>query len=112
MRNLLERMVLLAEQPVLSAFEVGAILATDAAGAKLSPEKELDAPAQMAAARDGPSSVRHYRQTHPGDAVAMAAALKATGGNKSRAAQRMGLTLRQFNYRLARLRMHEAGNGE
>ncbi len=39
----------------------------------------------------------------------MAVALNATNGNKSRAAQRLGMTLRQFNYRLERLNKFQNG---
>ena len=35
--------------------------------------------------------------------VRIEAALAESGGNKSRAAQLLGLTLRQFNYRISRL---------
>ncbi len=98
LRNLLERMVLLAEQPVLSAAEVAAILAQDATRAPPTGTEGVTAPAP-----DGLAPVRHYRQLQPGDAAAMQAALSASGGNKSRAAQQLGMTLRQFNYRLERL---------
>ena len=37
-------------------------------------------------------------------AFGIEAALAECGGNKSRAAQRLGLTLRQFSYRLAKLK--------
>jgi Nif-specific regulatory protein len=99
LRNVLERMVLLAEHSVVSAAEAAAILAREAARARV----RLGADMQTISASDGPGSVRHYRQMQPGDADMIAAALSATGGNKSRAAQRLGLTLRQFNYRLGRL---------
>lgn len=98
LRNLLERMVLLAEQPVLSAAEVAAILTLEATRAPSTGSEGATAPAP-----EGSAHVRHYRLPQPGDAAAIQAALSATGGNKSRAAQRLGMTLRQFNYRLERL---------
>ncbi len=100
LRNLLERMVLLAEQAVLSATEVAAILTQDAARAS---PASADVQGVAAPAIEDSATVRHYRQPQPGDAAAIQAALSATGGNKSRAAQRLGMTLRQFNYRLGRL---------
>jgi Nif-specific regulatory protein len=101
LRNLLERMVLLAQQPVLSVAEVAAILTQE--GARASPAS-AEVEGRAAPAIDDSPAVRHYRQPQPGDAAAIQAALSATGGNKSRAAQRLGMTLRQFNYRLGRLK--------
>lgn len=101
LRNLLERMVLLAQQPVLSAAEVATLLTQEAV--RVSPAS-VDEQGRAAPAIEDSLPVRHYRPPQPGDAAAMQAALSATGGNKSRAAQRLGMTLRQFNYRLGRLR--------
>jgi Nif-specific regulatory protein len=44
--------------------------------------------------------VREYRPVVEGDRARIEAALAQAGGNKSRAAQILGLTLRQLNYRL------------
>jgi Nif-specific regulatory protein len=37
-------------------------------------------------------------------------ALKAHGGNQSRAAQALGLTARQFGYRLKKMGLHNGDN--
>ena len=50
------------------------------------------------------AGVRHYRRVEPGDMARIEMTLAACGGNKSRAAQELGLTLRQFNDRLGKLR--------
>ena len=96
--NLIERVVLLAEQPQVSARELGAYLPQG--GGEARPQVPL-APAMAApVAPAGAGLVREYLPAHAHSAAVLAAALQAQGGNQSRAAQSLGLTLRQFGYRL------------
>ena len=112
LRNLLERMALLAAHNILSADEVRRVLdaETQAALPASAPMGRAgEVPAGAYAPRDTQGSdealgrVRHYRPMQAEDLAQFQAALAASGGNKSRAAQALGLTLRQFNYRLGKL---------
>jgi Nif-specific regulatory protein len=98
LRNVLERLVLLAEGAAISAGEVERVIRSEGAGA---PEPALAAPAMPAAA----STVRPYLPAASHDRAQIEQALAQTHGNKSRAAQMLGLTLRQLNYRMKRLEM-------
>ena len=44
--------------------------------------------------------MRPYQSVDASDREPIVAALRASGNNKSRAAQRLGMTLRQLNYRM------------
>ena len=104
LRNMLERMALLTPHSMLDAPEVAQALANEmrsSAGDGMASVKLAVADAPRA---PGPGGVRHYRQAQPDDAARIANALAESGGNKSRAAQALGLTLRQFNYRVSKLR--------
>ena len=107
--NVLERMALLAEQPVLSVAEVAAVLAHETAHPQPVHNEGLNSSVGAPSTQSMLANVREYRQQQPGDAAMMAAALNATNGNKSRAAQRLGMTLRQFIYRLSRLNKLQSG---
>jgi Nif-specific regulatory protein len=100
--NVLERVVLLAEGSQVGESAVDYALVTEAQG------QPLDIPQRRivdAAERTGPaqSAVREWRSVGSEEAAAIRAALSAANGNKSRAAQVLGLTLRQLNYRIAKL---------
>ena len=104
LRNVLERIALLATQNIVGADEVRQILAqetSDLQGGGMVSGPERPAEDRLIGVDPG---VRHYRRAEPGDMTRLEAALAACGGNKSRAAQELGLTLRQFNYRLGKLR--------
>lgn len=95
--NLIERVVLLAEQPQVTAKALETYLpqATDTVlPTTVSPV--LAIPTAPAAA----GLVREYLPAQSHSAKVLAATLAAHGGNQSRAAQSLGLTLRQFAYRL------------
>jgi Nif-specific regulatory protein len=64
---------------------------------------DAEASARTVRATDDAVAVRHYRQARPDDASRIEAALAEAGGNKSRAAQLLGLTLRQLSYRISKL---------
>jgi len=88
--------VLLAEGATISAQEVECVIHSEAA---TSPEAPGSLPMPTA------TTVRPYLPAQSHDRQQIEQALAQTHGNKSRAAQMLGLTLRQLNYRLQRLKM-------
>ena len=103
LRNVLERLILLAEGATIGEREVLAVLQ-----AETHSQMQMQAPPQTshptlqipAALPQIGGGVRAYHPVQESDRAAIEAALQETGGNKSRAAQKLGLTLRQFNYRM------------
>ncbi len=87
--NFIARLVLLAQGPVLDVAEVTAAL--------LNPAGERGIPRQEPIARD--PAYRPYLRASSHSEGELAEALERAGGNKSRAAQILGLTERQFAYR-------------
>lgn len=96
LRNVLERLVLLAEGPAISAREVEHVIRSEATG---TPE------ASVLPSPPSSGTVRPYLPAASHDRQQIEQALAQTHGNKSRAAQLLGLTLRQLNYRMKRLEM-------
>jgi Nif-specific regulatory protein len=105
--NLIERLVLLADQPLLTSedlerFMPDAATAAPATGTQpqgiaagfVLPEPQVAPPAPAT------PLVRDYAPAHSHTVDALQAALARAQGNQSRAAQELGLTLRQFSYRL------------
>ncbi len=90
--NLVERLVLLAEVPLVS----------EAAVHRLLHDGSPTLPQAVAAAAPG-ALVRDYWRADSHSAQALHEALVGAGGNQSRAAQALGLTARQFGYRLKKL---------
>ena len=95
--NVIERLVLLADTPVVAAETVARLL-READGADR-PTLPLSMVAPLAEA----AGVRGYWRADSHPAQALAEALARHGGNRSRAAQSLGLTLRQFSYRWTKL---------
>jgi Nif-specific regulatory protein len=96
LRNVLERMALLAANQTITAADVQAVLATESV-----PSSAAIAPGFPVSATVQPGGVvRLYRLVRETERAAITEALTQTGGNKSLAAQRLGLTLRQLNYRV------------
>lgn len=98
--NLIERVVLLADrtavdEAVLRRFMPGGPVA----GSGAQPVPTDTGPAPLTSAPCAPL-VRDYRPADSHDARQLADTLAQHGGNQSRAAQSLGLTLRQFAYRL------------
>ena len=93
--NVVERLVLLAAAGVVTADEVDAVLPAS--------QRSRDARAAQRTPPDRPPLVREYRSHQSHERVALLDALRRAGGNKSRAAQALGLTARQFAYRLQKL---------
>jgi len=89
--NVIERLVLLTDDTVISAGELARFLPS--AGRSLPPDRSDPAP----------GVVREYRELRSHSAEELRAALARHGGNRSRAAQTLGLTVRQFTYRLTKL---------
>jgi len=89
LQNIVERLVLLAEKPRITALEVRAILqseqAVEEAIAKMSVE---------------PRAIRGMVPVSVDQKDEIVRTLSECGGKKSRAAQLLGLTLRQLNYRI------------
>lgn len=98
LRNVLERLVLLADGAAIAAGEVERVIRSEGAGAPDPMPQGLPPPAAG-------SVVRPYLPAQSHDRAQIEQALAQTHGNKSRAAQMLGLTLRQLNYRMKRLDM-------
>jgi Nif-specific regulatory protein len=97
--NLIERVVLLAEDPLVGA----------AALRRFMPEHERAparpaAPGALPAAGEAPL-VRDYQSAQSHSVQALRDALARHQGNQTRAAQSLGLTLRQFSYRLRKAQL-------
>jgi Nif-specific regulatory protein len=105
--NVIERLVLLAPQPLVQASDVARYL--DQGGALLPSQQSPSAPMPAEAApAPAPAHatdwVREYRPAHSHSIDTLLQALAQHQGNQSRAAQSLGLTLRQFAYRLKKAR--------
>ena len=87
--NVIERLVLLAEGTLVTGGELDRFLPGAAAPATVAPPPPAE-----------PPLVRDYTSAHSHSAQTLQAALAEHHGNQSRAAQSLGLTLRQFSYRL------------
>lgn len=96
LRNVLERLALLSENRLIGAAEVAAVIAGESAGEHLA----LPVTAPVSAI---PDSLRPYHAVQSSERDSIVQALAQCNGNKSRAAQRIGMTLRQLNYRIQRL---------
>jgi Nif-specific regulatory protein len=103
--NVIERLVLLTDSAMVSRDELLRFL----------PREQDTATAAPGVARHLPPlptlpTVRDYQaaQSHPAEQLQQA--LRAHGGNQSRAAQSLGLTLRQFAYRLRKMGLHNVDN--
>jgi Nif-specific regulatory protein len=112
--NLIERIVLLADQPFLDAADIERFLPS---GAAASPEAApaavdaavaagIEAPDAFAAGRHLP--MRPYARVGSHSSAVLRRALDECGGNKSRAAHLLGMTVRQFNYRWQKLGPQDA----
>jgi Nif-specific regulatory protein len=96
--NLIERVVLLADRPVLDAADIERFMPGE-----LSPDT-MQRSDRLADALPGTmGAVRPYLPGHSHPPEALRDALVRCGGNKSRAAQLLGLTARQFVYRCSKL---------
>ena len=105
--NVIERMVLLTDSARVSGAELKRFLPAGqpahAPGlrATLAPQPVAPAPAAW---------VRDYQPAQSHSEAQLQQALQACGGNQSRAAQSLGLTARQFGYRLRKMALHIGDN--
>ena len=99
--NVIERLVLLTDSTMVSSQELQRFLpAQDHCDAPVTAlGKAARAPVELAKPALAPL-VRDYRAAHSHPVAQLHQALAAHGGNQSRAAQALGLTVRQFTYRL------------
>ena len=107
--NVIERLVLLTDSTMVSGPELERFLPTglDAAAAEHLPMAPLAGKPMAITA--GPL-VRDYQAAQSHSAAQLQQALHAHGGNQSRAAQALGLTVRQFSYRLRKMGLHNVDN--
>jgi Nif-specific regulatory protein len=103
LHNVLERLVLLAEGATIPAQEVERVIHSEA-----TPENSRSF-GSILATPPAPATVRPYLPAQSHDRQQIEQALAQAHGNKSRAAQMLGLTLRQLNYRLQRLEAAATG---
>jgi Nif-specific regulatory protein len=96
--NLIERIVLLADRAVLTGRDIEAFFA-DGGNDTTSRGSRMDAPASPSSNVPLPEVVRPYLNVGSHSAAELRNAVRQCGGNKSQAAQRLGLTARQFAYR-------------
>ena len=111
--NVIERLVLLTDSSMVSALELDRYLPSDEAtrseDAPVDRARTPSASAQTLVAPPWPQAVpsgplvRDYQQTQSHSAAQLQQALQLHGGNQSRAAQAVGLTVRQFSYRLRKI---------
>ena len=97
--NVIERLVLLADQPVVHAADLRRFLPEALGDARPAPARATPTPT-LPAPPMAAGLVRDYQSATSHDAPTLQDALVRHQGNQSRAAQSLGLTLRQFSYRL------------
>ncbi len=104
--NVVERLVLLTDSAMVTGEELERFLPAE--------EQSFHAaePPALPKAPPAPAAplVRDYQSAQSHSAAQLRQALAAHGGNQSRAAQAMGLTARQFGYRLQKLGLHNVDN--
>ncbi len=111
---MIERIVLLADRPILNAADVERFLPDERAVAPA--PQPVDTPdvqdhASVLAANMRRATLlpmRPYERVGSHSADALRETLRQCGGNKSRAAQMLGMTVRQFNYRWQKLGLANA----
>ena len=104
--NVIERLVLLSDSAMVPARELERFLPAAVQGA------DADWPPSVASTgTQAPAPVvRDYQAAQSHSAAQLQQALALHSGNQSRAAQALGLTVRQFSYRLQKLRLHNVNN--
>jgi Nif-specific regulatory protein len=96
--------VLLAETDRIDESAVEYALVTEAQGQPVDVLRRPQ-PSTPVATATPTSAVREWRPVSGSEGDNIRAALAGAHGNKSRAAQTLGLTLRQLNYRINKLRL-------
>jgi Nif-specific regulatory protein len=102
--NVIERLVLLSPGNIITAEEVALVLKPSASAVRAREARAATKPiANIVAEPSNAPLIRDYRSHQSHERGALLDALTRAGGNKSRAAQVLGLTARQFAYRLQKL---------
>jgi Nif-specific regulatory protein len=96
--NLIERVVLLTDHTLVSVDELERLMPERVMDTQ--PVPQLVAPSDASLTSSSPGLVRAYASADSHGVEALRDALSHHKGNQSRAAQSLGLTLRQFSYRL------------
>ena len=116
--NVIERLVLLTDSAMVSSTELMRFVPTGP-GAEQTMNIPPRAAAQQADARHASqdhqarrATVRDYIAVQSHSPEQLLQAMQASGGNQSRAAQAVGLTARQFAYRLRKLGLGSRHNGD
>ncbi len=97
LQNVINRLILLSESPQVEAADVELILASEAGDVPISADPVTPLSA------NGVVSLPLSGRVDNVDAQAILAALSHSAGNKSRAAQKLGITLSQLIYRINKL---------
>jgi Nif-specific regulatory protein len=112
LQNVVERAVLQAEDSLITEGQIDAMLVEESG---IGTHHSMDAPAGAVpaavagktapppAAPEEPIRYRPYERVDAGQRARLMEVLQLTGGNQTRAAAMLGMTLRQFRYRLAKL---------
>jgi Nif-specific regulatory protein len=118
LQNVVERAVLQAGDSLITEGQIDAMLVEEAgmgslhsveaaAPAGVVPaavfDKTAPLPAALPAASGEPIRYRPYERVDIRQRTRLMEALRHTGGNQTRAAELLGMTLRQFRYRMARM---------
>ena len=103
--NVIERLVLLTDSVMVSSKEMLRYLPAENLDqvAGQAPAAQTIQQSVLSATTQTSPLVRNYQVVQSHSAAQLQQALRAHGGNQSRAAQAMGLTVRQFGYRLQKL---------
>ena len=104
--NVIERLVLLSDSAMVSGEEMARFLPLEGPAADDGVTRFHGAfvrPAEAAMGHPQTPLVRDYLPAGSHPATQLQEALRAHGGNQSRAAQALGLTVRQFSYRLRKI---------
>jgi Nif-specific regulatory protein len=104
--NVIERVVLLADQATVHARDLARYVPENL-GTAARPPAPAAVPPSPAPPPLGGALVRPYQSAQSHDVDTLKAALARHAGNQSRAAQSLGLTLRQFGYRLRKAGLHQ-----
>lgn len=108
--NVIERMVLLTDSAQVSATELRRFLSAGQDAGSAGPHFK-PAPANLATSEPASQApIRDYQPAQSHTGAQLLQALQAQGGNQSRAAQALGLTARQFGYRLKKMGLHNGDN--
>jgi len=100
--NLIERVVLLSDKGILEAVDIERFMPKASSPDRGRPRGATFPQSRSASVGAERELVREYLPAQSHASQDLLDALEQSGGNRSRAAQAVGLTLRQFNYRLAK----------